>query len=347
MNDMIRAIRFERPERIPMGFAINDACWNHYDHSALQDLMEAHSYLFPDFERKPEPVEITPLPFAIAGEPYTDSFGCVWTTTETGIAGSVNGHPLADWAALDSYQPPDPDTCDGRVACDWAQAHRDFKAAKIQYGFRGGFIRHGHTFLQLIDLRGYENLMFDMADEDPRLWRLIEMVEAFNTVLVKRQLAWGPDYFGFPEDLGMQVGPMLSPEHFRKYIKPSYNRMMGLVRQEGLPIHMHSDGDIRALVDDLIDSGVECINLQDLVNGVEWIRDNLKGRVCISLDIDRQKYIRFGTPKEIDDLVRYEIEQLGSPEGGLIMGADIYPGPPLENIAALMDAMERYATFYT
>ena len=37
----------------------------------------------------------------------------------------------------------------------------------------------------------------------------------------------------FPEDLGMQRGPMLSPEHFRRYIRPSYQRLMQPVRDRG------------------------------------------------------------------------------------------------------------------
>ena len=47
--------------------------------------------------------------------------------------------------------------------------------------------------------------------------------------------------------------------------------------EAGCIVHMHSDGDIRSLVDDLILSGVQVINLQDLVNGIDWIRERLKG----------------------------------------------------------------------
>ena len=71
-----------------------------------------------------------------------------------------------------------------------------------------------------------ENLIrairFDMADDEPRLARLIGMVSDFNYEVVMKRLALKPDIFGYPEDLGMQVGPMLSPAHFRKYIKPVY-----------------------------------------------------------------------------------------------------------------------------
>ena len=65
------------------------------------------------------------------------------------------------------------------------------------------------------------------------------------------------------------------------------------------------------------------------------------------LDIDRQRITPFGSPSEIDALIREEVEKLGSPKGGLMMIYGLYPGVPLENAKALMDAMERYATYYT
>lgn len=94
-----------------------------------------------------------------------------------------------------------------------------------------------------------------------------------------------------PEDLGMQVGPKSGPDHFRQYIKPFYQRMIGLVWQAGEIIHMHSDGDIRLLADDIVDGGIEALNLQNLVNGVDWNAENLKDRVCVDKNIDRQKII--------------------------------------------------------
>ena len=140
---------------------------------------------------------------------------------------------------------------------------------------------------------------------------------------------------------------MVSPSHFRKYLKPSYGRLIAPAREAGSLVHMHSDGDIRDLVDDLLEAGVEIINLQDLVNGIDWIEARLAGKVCIDLDIDRQDITRFGTPAQIDDLVREEVERLGSREGGLMMIYGLYPGVPLENAGALMSAMERYATHFS
>ena len=140
---------------------------------------------------------------------------------------------------------------------------------------------------------------------------------------------------------------MVSPADFRKYIKPSYERLMKPARERGVPVHMHSDGDIRDLVDDLIDGGVEIMNLQDLVNGIDYIAGRLAGKTCVELDIDRQNITVFGTPKDIDNHIRHAVETLGCKEGGLMMCYGWYPGTPIENAAAVMDAMEKYSSFFS
>lgn len=345
-ENILRAVRFETPERIPMTFHINAACWHHYDQQALQELMAGHPLLFPNFEYK-DHVEPVYGPCQRAGIPYTDDWGCVWETTDDGIVGTVTKHPLASWDAFESYTAPNPEQVIGIGPIDWGAVQNNFAADKAEGRIAYGGLRHGHTFLQLCDIRGYENLLFDMFDDEPRLTKLIEMVEEFNLNLVKRYIDAGADWMSYPEDLGMQVGPMLSPEHFVKFIKPTYRRMIQPARDAGCIIHMHSDGDIRTLVDELIDGGVEIINLQDLVNGIDWIREHLAGKTCIDLDIDRQDITRFGTPEQIGTLIHEEVDKLGCKEGGLTMIYGLYPGIPLENVKALMDAMERYATYYS
>ena len=254
-ENLLRAVRFETPETIPMVFHINPACWQHYPHDALQELVAAHPLLFPDFAPL---ARVTPTfsPVQRRDAPYRDPWGCVWHTSEDGITGTVTEHPLADWAAFADYRAPDPDRTDGLWPVNWAQVAQDIEDAKAQGKLLQTGLRHGHTFLQLCDIRGYQALMYDMADDDPRLRRLIAMLEEFNLAVVERYLAAGAEWMSYPEDLGMQVGPMVSPRHFRKYIRPSYQRLMRPALDAGCVVHMHSDGDIRLLVDDMLEAGV-------------------------------------------------------------------------------------------
>ncbi len=75
---------------------------------------------------------------------------------------------------------------------------------------------------------------------------------------------------------------------------------LDLARDAGCFIHVHADGDLRALMDDLLDCGIDVINLQDLVNGIDWIAENLAGKICIDLDIDRQKVTVYGSPAVVE-----------------------------------------------
>lgn len=343
-ENYLRAVRFDRPDRIPMVYHVNDACWNHYPRAFLRELIASHPRLFGGAD--PPAADFVPdyLPNARAAGPFTDPWGCVWESVEDGIVGTVTGHPLADWAAFADYDPPDPAGGEGM-----GNYLGSAVAAAADGGGRlvRGSLRHGHTFLQLCDLRGYTNLMYDMADGEPRLARLAGMVADFNEAIVRRQLADGAGWMGYPDDLGMDTGPLLSPAHFRAYILPVYRRLIAPAREAGCIVHFHSDGRLHELVDDIIDAGVEVLNLQDLANGIAWIADRLKGRVCIDLDIDRRDVTVSGGPKEIDKHIRRAVATLGAPEGGLTMIYGLYPGTPPENAAAVADAMERYAGYYS
>ena len=345
-ENLLKAIRFETPDYIPMTFHINAACWNHYDQNALLDLIAEHPFLFPDFQKPALPVIPQYDANARADRPYTDDFGCVWKTAMDGIVGSVLEHPLADIGRYETYRFPDPEHSTGLGPVDWVAFEREIAAQKAAGQMTYGDLRHGHTFQQLCDIRGYMDTLMDLTDEEPEVLELLERLCQFNLAQINHFLAADVDIIRIPEDLGMQMGPMISPSLFREYIKPLYQRMLKPVRQAGKIIHMHSDGDIRSLVDDIIEGGVDIINLQDLVNGVDWIGGKFREKTCVDLDIDRQRITPFGTPAQIHNHIRNCIETIGCKEGGLMMIYGLYPGVPLENVKALMDAMTQYAGLF-
>lgn len=347
-ENVLRAIHFQTPEYIPVTYKINPSYYFANDVDAVLDFQVRHPLLFPGFVRPKdadaflEDLRKSLHPVMRKGVPFVDDFGCTWKTTMEGMTGLVTRHPLADLEDFTSYRFPDPEICMGIGPIDWDNFRADIAAAKVRGELTVGKLRHGHTFLQLCDICGYENLLYAMMDEEPVLDDLLDGIDDFNCALIQKFLDADVDMVKIPEDLGMQKGPMLSPEQFRQYIKPSYQRMMQMVRNAGKIVHMHSDGDIRTLAEDIMDGGCQVLNLQDLVNGVDWIAENLKGKVCIELDVDRQNVTFGGTPREIDDLIREEVEKLRVPEGGLMMIYGLYPGTSLENAEAVANALEKY-----
>ena len=99
-EDLLRVVRFERPDYIPMSFHVSAACWRHYPQEALIELMAAHPLLFPGFEPPSLPVQPQVAPWRRAGAPYVDSWGCTWETVEDGLTGAVIDRPLKTWDGL-------------------------------------------------------------------------------------------------------------------------------------------------------------------------------------------------------------------------------------------------------
>jgi hypothetical protein len=282
----------------------------------------------------------------IADKPYTDPWGCVWTTGYDGMVGVVTRHPLANWSALEGFRAPDPNLTDGMFPKDWDALHAWAGQARSEGNIIRFELPHGHTYLRIQDLRGFENLVFDMMDEDPRLWRLLDIVEAFNHAILDRYLALAPDIMGIPEDLGTQDRLAISPKLWRKYIKPSYFRLTQKIKQCGVLVHEHSDGHILEIIDDLVEAGGDILNLQDLVNGIDNIVRCVKGRLAIDLDIDRQNITVSGSPRDIDDHIHECVAKLGSPEGGLSLFYQPWPPTSTRNMRAVFDALEKYCLYF-
>lgn len=336
---MLRVIRFEHPEFIPVEFYVNESVFSHYDPGPLEELLEAHPIIagkgkmrWDLVPNKDKPVDEEHI--------YYDEFGVEWKGAIDGIRGVIQKHPLEDFSKIRDYRfPKVPDF-------DLEETRKQVEQSKLNGYFASAGLEHGHTFLRLTDLCGYENVLMGLIDEDNDLLYLIERLEEYNAAFSDFYAKCGYDMISFPEDLGMQIGPMISPALFRQYIKPCYQKLMKPSRDAGAIIHMHSDGDIRTLADDLIDGGVDVLNLQDLVNGIDWIRDRFFGKYAIDLDIDRQKITVFGSPADVEALIREEVTKLSSPAGGLYMVYGWYAGTPLENIKALMDALEKYMYYW-
>jgi len=339
---MLRAARFEHPDRIPVSFYINPSCWAHYEREDLLGLVRDHPETFVEWDGPPKNWDNYIPAWQRAGVPYTDGWGCVWETSMDGLTGAVTGHPLTDWDDFKAFKAPSPEVFNGLHTINWKDIHARLDEGRRTGRRLAGHLVHGHTFLTLTYIRGYEDAIFDMVDEEPLLDDLLAQIEAFNLELVRRFVDAGVEWMCYPEDLGMQVGPMLSPEHFRRYIKPSYKRLMAPAQAAGCVIHMHSDGDLRDLMDDLLDLGINVINPQDVVNGLEWMAEHMKGKAAIDLDIDRQTLTYSGTPAEIDAHIRRAVDLLGDPAGGLMLKYDLYPGIPLENVVAIIEAFEKY-----
>lgn len=341
-ENYLRTATLQGGEWIPCRVSISPASWVSL-REGLEDVLVRHPILFPGFRKGQRDFDNWEYgPAHRQGERFTDAWGCVWDNTWSGLEGQVIEHPLADWSALAGYRAPESAFDEGRRKEERERVVSARAAGEMAFGG----MPHGFLLMRLWYLRGFEQLMADLMEGPPELERLIELVTDHNQRLVQEWLSAGVDVVDFGEDLGTQRAAVVSPATFRKWIAPAYRRLMEPCRRAGAQVFLHSDGYIMELVDDLLACGVTILNPQDLANGIDSLAQHVKGRVCICLDIDRQSIVPFGTPEEIRELIREEVMKLGSPQGGLMFIAGIYPPTPAENVDALCCALEEFRTYW-
>lgn len=345
-ENFLRTVHFQNPEWIPSYFYISDAAWDALRWDMEKVLMK-HPKLFPDFQPGQRDYEHYDFgPFYTKGKDFIDAWGTTWRTPVNGIEGCAVDYPIKTWDDFAQYSPPDPQVTADRGPRNWELERKLLTQARKEGKLTVAGLPHGFLFLRLEYLRGFENMLCDMMDEEPKLDELIEMIVRHNEAIIRRYVDMQIDCMEFGEDLGTQTSTIASPALLRRYIFPQYKRMFNICKEKGVLVLLHSDGMITGILEDLLKTGVDIINPQDLCNGIEELARQLKGRVCIRLDIDRQRTLCYGTPKEIDELIEYEVKTLGSKQGGLELVAGIYPPIPPENVDALMTAVEKYQSYW-
>ena len=313
-DDRWKAMTFDHPEFIPVAVGILPAAWIKY-REELEDLVLRHPIIFGEGDKGARDFDYVPETYA-AGE-HIDAWGCVWSNVKHGAESIVTGHPMPTREDVHKLQAPP----------------------------AGSGMKHGFMWLILSDLRGFEELMVDFAEEPPELQMLIDKVLDYNLGEIERALEGKPAMMGFGDDLGMQDRLAIGAEKWREYLKPCYARMYGLCHERGAMVSMHTDGHIVPIIKDLIECGVNVLNPQIRANGLENLVRECKGKVCVNLDLDRQLF-PFATPQMIDEHIREAVEALGAPEGGLWLGAECGPDVSLEIIEAICCALEKYRGYF-
>lgn len=336
-ENYLRALEFRGPEWIPCSVGFSRATWRHY-REKLEEIVLRYPLVFRDYRKGDTDFDDLPPVYRIGY--FRDNWGCLWHTAIEGLEGVVVESPLADWDAFETYRPPDLLTKAERGDRDWAEIEKGLEERR-QKGLLvvGGGER---LFDRLYFLRGFEELMIDIATGHPKLPRLIDMLLEYEMKLVNKWLELGVDMIGFHTDIGTQNGLMISPESFRRYIKPMFKQLFTACRRAGVHVSLSSDGRLLEIVDDLAECGVSVHDPQLRANTLEGIARAYKGKMCINLDLDRQMF-SFCTPEDIRDQVRQVVETLGSPEGGLMVMAGVHgTNVPLENIEAICEAVQEF-----
>jgi uroporphyrinogen decarboxylase len=200
-------------------------------------------------------------------------------------------------------------------------------------------------------LRRLDNFLMDLLLEEARVERLLDaLLEIHLATLESVCQAVGDvaDIVRFGDDLGMDAGPFMSRELYRRLFKPRHRRLCDYVRaHSSMATFLHSCGSIRALLPDLIEAGFQIINpVQTSARDMEPARLKREfGRDIVFWGggVDTRTVLNRGSPADVRKQV---LERLAvfSRGGGFVFNPvhNILPDVPPENILAMFGAVAEF-----
>ena len=266
---------------------------------------------------------------------WRDGWGIVWDTR--GMYGEGEwGRPMncvLPEPTLSGYAFPDPPR-----PADYAH-YEHFVDESIDF-FRIGLT--GHLYEVAWALRGMENFLMDLVLHPAFAEDLLDGITDYYLDVIDESVTYGIDAFYFGDDLGSQSqGLIMGPDLWRRFLKPRLARLFSRVKAGGKFVYLHSDGQVDAIFEDLIEIGLDVYNpLQPEIRDVGAIKRQFGDHLSFYGGIGIQDLLPHGTPEQVRAEVRRLIEEIDA-GGGYILGPShaIMADAPVENLVALIEAV--------
>ncbi|MHA1832330.1 MAG: uroporphyrinogen decarboxylase family protein [Candidatus Helarchaeota archaeon] len=242
---------------------------------------------------------------------FMDEFGCIWYAppeNET-IGQVIDPRVIKTWADLKNFKTPKKIN-KGRW---WLSKFlfRVFGKSRFRLGSIDNFF-----FERMHFLRGFWNICVDIKRNKEKVTELGEKLADWYCWFVDQWAKFGADGIIATDDWGTETGTFISPSDFNKVIKPLYKQVTERIHDHGMLFMLHSCGNIYSLIPSLIDSGVDCLQLDSpLMTGLDRLKE-FNGKISYCCVADIQKILPFKTPREVAAVVLQIIKKLG--KGGLI-----------------------------
>jgi len=157
------------------------------------------------------------------------------------------------------------------------------------------------------------------------------------------------DVIAEADDYGTQESQLIDPDHFRLYYKPHITRIIEAMRKNapGAKIMFHSCGNVRPIIPDFIEMGVNILNPVHInaagMEPYQLKKDFGKDIVFWGGGVDTQKILARGTPGEVSDDVAKNIDAL-APGGGFVFAAvhNIQSEVPPQNIISMVESIKKF-----
>jgi uroporphyrinogen decarboxylase len=198
-------------------------------------------------------------------------------------------------------------------------------------------------------LRGLESLLIDFMINPELVTALLDHLTGSGIESATRLAQSGIDILLTGDDVGMQQGMMMSPQLWRKWLKPRLAEVIAAAKKVNpdLLVFYHSDGNIKPIIPELIEIGVDILNpVQPECMDPAEIKREYGNDLAFWGTIGTQTTMPFGTPEEVRATVKERIKTVGQ-HGGLLLAPThvIEPDVPWENVVAFFEAVEEYGSY--
>jgi len=270
---------------------------------------------------------------------YVDEWGTTYKKNESSwpLDAPVD-YPIKGREDLGKYKSPDP-TLPGRDSEIRQAAGMNNDNLAILGGVLGPF---STTWLLL----GFEKICYSLC-EDPELFHdVMKISNDYFKEAARRSVEAGCIGMWVSEDLGDSKSGFFSTEDFREHCLPYLNDLIEYVDGLGVPVLLHSCGNINAYLDDLAQTRIVSVHpIQRTAHmDLKTIKANFGKRFCLIGNIDSSRTLPFGTPSEVAAEVREAID-IAVPGGGFILASDhsLHDGIPVENIVEMFRTGKEYS----
>jgi uroporphyrinogen decarboxylase len=242
------------------------------------------------------------------------------------------------WTAVAS--PPGP--IDKRQLSEGARRFRNTTDRAI-IGLFGGNLFEVGQFLYRND-----RFMMMLAGEPRHAHRFLDKLVEIHLANLEQFLgAVGEhiDIILFGDDLGMQTGPMMSPQMYREFFKQRHRLLWRRAKElADVKVMLHCCGGVRELLRDLIEAGLDAVNpVQISCSGMNAseLKAEFGGEITFwGGGCDTRDVLPNGTPQQVAEHVKKQVEILKK-EGGFVFQQvhNILANVPAENTTAMFDAV--------
>ena len=276
----------------------------------------------------PEYVPLSSLASAAVGMPIInmieqplrqsgyDGFGVYWHVTPEGSI-SDSSHfmfeDIADWKEHVKF--PDLDAIDFQAISQMELANIDREQKLVcAMGLTGIFER-------MVAFMGFENTLCALVEDPEGCMEFFEAVTEFRIRLINKLIdAYDPDIYIYFDDVATANSLFMSPETYRKVIKPFHKKIVEAVTSRGVIFEMHVCGKCEELLEDYIEIGATMWHSAQTMNDLPGILKRCRGRLIVEGGWDTSGPCSYNdsTEEQVRAEVRRCISEYGQ-NGGFIL----------------------------